>query len=415
MGLSLFLFIIMVVGIFFTYARYVSIHALLVKDSVNSFKKDYTWQPKVSIMLSAFKEGEAVAACIRSIMASDYPKDKIEIVAIDDCSPDDTHAWMLKLKEEFPDNLIVDRNEQNLGKTLTLVKIAKRATGEIFISIDSDAIFNTSAIKELVACYADPDVGAVGGQVRILNVNDSLWSQFQAMLYVFAFYLYKPVENQIKASRCLSGPLVSFRAHIYKKFLPIIPQRNFLGQWVTYGEDSYLTILTCFGIGLDRSWKVMTELKAIAWVGTPTTYTSYFNQQVRWIRGNVVNAFFTFTNFFGWTMKRGVIPTWLQMSTSMTICLTVAMIAYLMITGQFLVFVCHIVLFGAIWGAINAYCYNLTIGRDSSIAEPIKNPIRSGVIFGIWLPVSWLLVRILSTFTLDDGGWVTRQSQGNTQ
>ena len=53
-------------------------------------KRDYTYQPKVSVILSCFNESEVVYRTIKSMRESNYPVEKLEILAFDDCSKDDS-------------------------------------------------------------------------------------------------------------------------------------------------------------------------------------------------------------------------------------------------------------------------------------------------------------------------------------
>lgn len=413
MGVTFFLLMFIFLAMFYTYAKWLGIYAILVDDpKINDVPRDYNYTPKVSIMLSAFNEGPHVYECVKSIMESTYPLDKIEVIAYDDCSPDDTWEYLQKIQSEYPNSIIAKRNATNQGKCFTLVEIARQTTGEILISIDSDTIFDSKAIRELVSCYADPDMGAVGGQIKIKNVNDSLWSQLQTVQYAFTYYFYKAIENRYKVSRCLCGPLVSFRREVYMPLLKQIENRNFLGEFITYGEDTFLTILICFGIGLDKKWKVYNAYDALGWTGTPTTIPTYLNQQIRWRRGTMVNGLFTISKLWQNCMDGGIAATIINVVPSAITVSAVLLVAYLFCTGQFLVYICTLMCLTSMVGIIKCVGYNLWIGRKDRMG-PLKNPVLTGIVFGSWVLVSWVLLNFFATFTLDDGGWVTRQSAGN--
>jgi len=67
--------------------------ALILKWSVSgaTVKKDYTYQPTVSVLMPCFNEGKTVYETIESISKSDYPNDRFEVIAQDDCSVDDSY------------------------------------------------------------------------------------------------------------------------------------------------------------------------------------------------------------------------------------------------------------------------------------------------------------------------------------
>ncbi|MES4787776.1 MAG: glycosyl transferase family 2, partial [Nitrospiraceae bacterium] len=75
---------------------------------------------------------------IDSILAAEWPHDKLEIVAIDDCSNDDSYAYMEQAQKLHGDRLSVSKNAVNSGKHITLTHALKKATGDIVICIDSD-------------------------------------------------------------------------------------------------------------------------------------------------------------------------------------------------------------------------------------------------------------------------------------
>lgn len=412
MSAAIFLIIFIFLTLFYTYSKWLGVYTLLVDKSINDVPRDFDYRPRVSVMISCFNEGSGVYDAVKSIMQSDYPHDLIEVIAYDDCSPDDTYEWLKKVESEHPLSVKVRKNEQNLGKCLTLIKIAKETTGDILISIDSDTIFDSRAISLLVSCYKDPEMGAVGGQIKIKNVNDSLWTQLQTVQYAFTYYFYKAIENRYKVSRCLCGPLVSFRREVYMPLLEKIENRDFLGEFITYGEDTFLTVLICFGIGLEKKWKVFNEFDAIGWTGTPATTTTYLNQQMRWRRGTMVNGIYTLQTLLKNIMNGGVIATVIHVVPTLLTVAATLLCAYLFSLGLFLTYMAAIVIATTFGGMFKCFVYNLTVGRTDRFG-PLKNPVLTGVLFGGWVMISWVALNFFALFTLDDGGWVTRQNQGN--
>jgi glycosyltransferase involved in cell wall biosynthesis len=129
----------------------------------------------VSVLLPCYNEGRTVYATIESISRSNYPNDKFEVIAQDDCSVDDSYEWMLKAQREFTNVAIrVGRNAFNCGKARTVCNALEHSQAEVIISIDSDCIFHEDAIRELTACFAEPGIGSVGGRVGVSNPNDNV-------------------------------------------------------------------------------------------------------------------------------------------------------------------------------------------------------------------------------------------------
>ena len=120
--------------------------ALILKWSVPgaTVKKDYTYQPTVSVLMPCFNEGKTVYETIESISRSNYPNDRFEVIAQDDCSVDDSYEWMLKAQRDFSNIRVrVGRNTVNSGKARSVCNALQHSTAELIISIDSDCIFHT--------------------------------------------------------------------------------------------------------------------------------------------------------------------------------------------------------------------------------------------------------------------------------
>jgi cellulose synthase/poly-beta-1,6-N-acetylglucosamine synthase-like glycosyltransferase len=400
------------ISLFYVGARYISLYSLIVNKKMNDVPRDFDHCPKVTVMVPCFNEGEQVYNCIMSIMASDYPADRLEIVALDDCSFDNTFEWMRKAAVQYPSNVFIGRNPHNVGKSMTMVNISKLVSGDILIGTDSDMIFAPDAIRRLVSCFADPDIGAVGAQVRVQNVNDNWLTQMQALYYARIYFFYKGVENLRLTARCLSGQCVAFRREIFMPLMKRIPERNFLGVHISYGEDTFLTSHLVFGVGLDRTWKVFTDLTAVCWTGTPATWAAYMNQQMRWRRGTLVNGLRVVSDLRRNVNVGGLFTTIINIVPSICVLSILVMWIYLFWVGMVLGTLAAAILLNIAYMAISGAIYNLTIARSDPMGK-LEDPFFSAIVYALWIPVSFSILTAVAMCTLDDSGWITRQNIGN--
>src|SRR5580693_8058818 len=265
--------------------------ALILKWSVPKavVKKDYTYQPTVSVLMPCFNEGKTVYETIESISKSNYPNEKFEVIAQDDCSVDDSYEWMLKAQRDFPGIRIrTGRNEFNSGKARTVCNALQHSGADIIISIDSDCIFHPDAIRELTACFSEPRVGSVGGRVGVRNPNDGVITAIQAVIYYSAFQLYKIPENWTRSVCCISGCLFAIRRELLLEIEPAIRARHWFGIPVNQGEDRFLTHQT-----LLRGYGTYINTDALCWTTVPNTLSVLFKQQLRWRRSIVRDFFYT--------------------------------------------------------------------------------------------------------------------------
>ena len=265
--------------------------ALILKWSVPgaTVKKDYTYQPTVSVLMPCFNEGKTVYETIESISKSNYPNDKFEVIAQDDCSVDDSYEWMLKAQRDFTNIKVrVGRNTVNSGKARSVCNALHHSTAEMVISIDSDCIFHPDAIRELAACFSEPKIGSVGGRVGVRNPNESTITAIQTFIYYAAFQVYKVPENWTRSVGCISGCLFAIRRELLLEIEPKIRSRHWFGIPVNQGEDRFLTHQT-----LLRGYGTYINNDALCWTTVPTTLPNLFKQQLRWRRSIVRDLFYT--------------------------------------------------------------------------------------------------------------------------
>src|SRR5208337_3313241 len=94
------LWLIMVLCLLISVAKYLMGIILKLAFPGAKVKKDYTYQPAVSVLMPCYNEGKTVYETIESISKSDYPSDKFEVIAQDDCSVDDSYKWILKAQRD---------------------------------------------------------------------------------------------------------------------------------------------------------------------------------------------------------------------------------------------------------------------------------------------------------------------------
>ena len=96
-----------------------------------------------------------VCRCIRSVLDSDWPN--VEVVVVDDCSPDDTGK---RIRSEFGERVRYLRNDSNSFQAVSRNNGAKIARGDFLIFLDDDNILDRKAISELVHAFErNPKLG----------------------------------------------------------------------------------------------------------------------------------------------------------------------------------------------------------------------------------------------------------------
>ena len=374
--------------------------AMILKWSVPGAKiqKDYTYRPTVSVLMPCYNEGKTVYETIESISRSNYPNDRFEVIAQDDCSADDSYQWMLKAQRDFTNIKVrVERNSENSGKARTVCNALEQSTGEIIISIDSDCIFHPDAIRELTACFSEPKIGSVGGRVGIRNPNASAITAIQTFIYYAAFQLYKVPENWTRSVGCISGCLFAIRRELLLEIEPKIRSRHWFGIPVNQGEDRFLTHQT-----LLHGYGTYVNNDALCWTTAPATLTELFKQQLRWRRSVVRDLFFTLRTLpqHVWKLHPNTVLTLVLTPLGPLIALLVVLTALSsdpMAWAGPAPLVVYLGIAAALAWAIRKY----------SVRETVDHPLAFGA-YVAWSLVSNLFITPLALCTMDSRDWGTR-------
>ena len=118
----------------------------------------FEW-PCVSIIIPARGRPRQTRACVESLLALDYPANRLEIIIVDDASDPPLGAVLSGL----PVRLM--RCETNIGPSAARNLAAAEARGDLLAFIDNDCVADSGWLRALVAYLDDPAVGIAGGRV----------------------------------------------------------------------------------------------------------------------------------------------------------------------------------------------------------------------------------------------------------
>jgi glycosyltransferase involved in cell wall biosynthesis len=101
--------------------------------------------PTVSVVVPVYNQERYVGRCLRSLLSQSYPRDAFEIIVIDDGSHDRT-SYALEL---FQDDIILERNDTNLGLPASLNRGIRSASARYVVRVDSDDYVNAEFLNLL--------------------------------------------------------------------------------------------------------------------------------------------------------------------------------------------------------------------------------------------------------------------------
>ncbi|RTZ00425.1 glycosyltransferase family 2 protein [Flavobacterium sp. RSP49] len=253
--------------------------------------------PTCTVIVPAYNEGKLVWNTLISLAASDYPKHKLELFAIDDGSNDDTWYWMQQAKLRLGDRLSIYQQPKNRGKRQALHRGFEMGTGEIFVTVDSDSIVKVDTLRNLVSPFiTNKECGAVAGNVHVLNNQKAIIPKMLNVSFVMSFEFMRSAESSLGSVLCTPGAAAAYRKSAVLACLPEWINQTFMGNPSDIGEDRAMTNMI-----LKQGSQVLFQSNALVLTNVPEEYTGLYKMFIRWgrsnVRENIMMAKYVFKNF----------------------------------------------------------------------------------------------------------------------
>jgi len=270
--------LLVVVMLFYLVRHYVFSLTALYKQKGQSHyvMHGLSYRPTVSILIPARNEEAVLGRLLQRITELTYPKDKIEVVVIEDASTDNTGRIAEEFEETYNYFKVVHRgsNIGGKGKSSALNEGLKHARGEILICFDADYYPQIDITEKLTAYFVDPEVGAVQGRITVLNEPTTLVSRLAALERIGGYRVDQLARDDLGLIPQYAGTVGGFRRSLIE----------FLGGWDTkvLAEDTDLT----FRVYL-AGYKVRYVNEAECYEEAVENWRSYWRQRHRWAKGHM--------------------------------------------------------------------------------------------------------------------------------
>lgn len=200
-----------VAALFYTYAGY----PLLVYAVSRLFPKNINrapFEPRVTILITAYNEEKDIRRKLENTLAIDYPKEKLEILVASDGSTDTTD----EIVREFASRDVkLFRQEGRAGKTFTQNKAVERANGEIVLFSDATTSYNPNVLQKILPNFADERVGCVAGKLVYVDESKSTVGKGAQSYWNYETFL-KESESRACSLIGASGCLYAVRKSAYQ-------------------------------------------------------------------------------------------------------------------------------------------------------------------------------------------------------
>ncbi len=255
------------------FALFTMVHLVVYRRRLARDEKSRRWEshsaPFVSIIVPAYNEEKVIAEAVRSHLRMDYPS--FEVVVVDDGSSDRTTEVAGEVAEEDSLGRVRVYRIPNGGKGHALNHGIRKAKGDLLLCVDADSRLDPDSLHYAVRHMKDPSIGAVAGNVKVLNRHKIL-TNLQALEYIIGQNLMRRILGLFRCVGIVPGPFGLFRRKAVES----------VGMYTddTFAEDCDLTLRL-----LANGWKVVDEINAVVRTEAPEKLLPFIKQRYRWTRG----------------------------------------------------------------------------------------------------------------------------------
>jgi len=223
--------------------------------------------PSVSILIPAYNEEKDIANTLKCVKRLNYPKDKLEVIVIDDGSRDSTYEIASKFRG------VKVLKKQNQGKkAFTLNYGLKHAKGELVACMDADSMPQPNSLLHAVAYFTEHNVGAVTTSIFVRKPRNFL-GLLQKMEYSMIVWTRKLLEY-MESIYVTPGPLSIYR-------------RNVLIEVGGFDEKNVTEDIEIAWRILKNGYKIRMSTKSIVYTKTPYKFGGWWRQRLRWNIGGL--------------------------------------------------------------------------------------------------------------------------------
>jgi cellulose synthase/poly-beta-1,6-N-acetylglucosamine synthase-like glycosyltransferase len=179
--------------------------------------------PEVTLLICAFNEQEVIEEKMKNTNILDYPSDKLHIMWVTDGSTDNTNEYL----KAYPNVQIVYSPERR-GKTAALNHGISEVKTPLTVLTDANTMINREAIREIVRCFMDPQVGCVAGEKRVMaRTEGDVAAEGEGLYWKYESTL-KRWDSELYSAMGAAGELNAIRTNLYQP----MPEEALLDDFV---------------------------------------------------------------------------------------------------------------------------------------------------------------------------------------
>lgn len=179
--------------------------------------------PEVTLLICAFNEQEVIEEKMKNTNNLDYPSDKLHIMWVTDGSTDNTNEYLKAYT-----NVQIVFSPERRGKTAALNHGISEVKTPLTVLTDANTMINREAIREIVRCFMDPQVGCVAGEKRVMaRTEGDVAAEGEGLYWKYESTL-KRWDSELYSAMGAAGELNAIRTNLYQP----MPEEALLDDFV---------------------------------------------------------------------------------------------------------------------------------------------------------------------------------------
>jgi biofilm PGA synthesis N-glycosyltransferase PgaC len=231
--------------------------------------------PSVTVAVPCWNEEKTLPATLDSLLALEYPKEKLSIVVVDDGSKDQTYFIAKEYEAKWP-GLITALTKENGGKHTAVNLALEKSSADLFGCLDADSFVAPHTLTIIVGHFErNPHVMAVTPCIHVKQPKTFI-QRMQAIEYLMGVFVRKAFGS-LDAIQVTPGPFSIFKKEVFQKIGNYRKAHN--------TEDFEITLRMH-----KAHLKIANSHKALVYTVGPATAQGFFYQRLRWARGFLENS-----------------------------------------------------------------------------------------------------------------------------
>jgi len=230
--------------------------------------------PHITVLVAAHNEEAVIAGALQALLGVDYPAGRMDITPVNDRSSDRTREIIDAITAEANGRIKpFHRSSGKPGKAAALKEVTATLDSEIIVVFDADYLPAKGLIKQLVAPFFDPEVGATMGRVVPQNVGVNLLTRMLDLERSGGYQVDQQARMNLRMVPQYGGTCGAIR----------MAALDSIGGWHddVLAEDTDLTYRL-----LLKNWKTIYQNRSECYEEVPETWNVRIRQIMRWAKGH---------------------------------------------------------------------------------------------------------------------------------